>query len=194
MKDIAVFGGAFDPPTKAHEAIIAACLERQDIDEVWLMPSGYRVDKVHMLQNAVRLAMLELVKVESFDSDERLVVTDFEQRLPQPTQTYQTTRALQTAYPDDRFWYVFGADAYKDMPMWRHGKELQHSIGMLLVPRLGYELPAESDTLRRLQLPDGIRAVSSTMVREACRSGQAVEHSSPAVLRYIHQERLYRSA
>jgi nicotinate-nucleotide adenylyltransferase len=192
MKDIAVIGGTYNPPTRAHEAIFAACLERPDMDEVWVMPSGVRIDKPQMLPDAARLAMLELVKVESFDSDERLSVTDFEQRLPQPSQTYQTTRALRQAYPDNRFWYVYGADAYESMPTWEHGEELRRTIGTLLVPRSGYKLPPESDTIRHVQLPDTFRAVSSTLVRQACQDGEPVGLSSPAVLNYIDQQQLYK--
>ena len=184
MKEIAVFGGTFDPPTKAHEGIMAACLARDDIDELWVMPSGKRPDKPDMRSDAERLEMLQLVRETTFQGDERLIVTDFEQRLPQPTRTCRTVKALETAQPDDNFWYVFGADAYHDMPAWERGQELRRGIGMLIIEREGYELPAENDRIKHLQ-PEAVDpAMSSTRLREAC--GEAVDRSEVTDLsRYI---------
>jgi nicotinic acid mononucleotide adenylyltransferase len=57
-RKILLFGGSFSPPTLAHEAIIAACLDMKDFDEVWVMPSGDRADKVIAIQDEDRLKML----------------------------------------------------------------------------------------------------------------------------------------
>lgn len=193
MTEIAVFGGTFDPPTKAHEGIIAACLERRDIDEVWLMPSGQRPDKADMLHDAARLAMLELVKTEVFECTERLVVTDFEQHLPQPTQTHHTVTALRRRYPEHRFWYVFGADSYQAMPEWEHGSELQRTLPMLVVPRPGYALPEESETVKQLILPGHVDgSLSSSRLREARQAGVAIANfACGAVAAYIERHKLY---
>jgi nicotinate-nucleotide adenylyltransferase len=194
MKDIAVFGGTFDPPTKAHEGIITACLEQPAIDEVWVMPSGQRPDKPHMSDNAARLAMLELVKADTFHDDSRLVVSDFEQQLPQPTETRWTVRALRQAYPGYRFWHVCGADVYHRMPTWEGGEELRRNLGMLVVERDGYELPAETLQIKQLQAPQVDAAASSTRLREVCQNGGSLEAmTSKAVMRYIATHALYRN-
>jgi nicotinate-nucleotide adenylyltransferase len=192
MKHVAVFGGTFDPPTRAHEAIVAACLDRPDIDEVWWMPSGQRQDKPGMISNTGRLAMLQLIKTATFADDERLIITDFEQRLPQPTRTYQTVAALEARYPDHAFRYVFGGDAYRDMPKWRHGPELQRSLGVLVVPRVGCPVPPETDTVQLLPLSLG-EPISSTMLRERQSNGEQIEgYVSSAVAGYIAEQALYR--
>lgn len=36
MKNVALFGGAFDPPTKGHMAVAEAILELPHIDELWV--------------------------------------------------------------------------------------------------------------------------------------------------------------
>jgi len=102
-QNIAVFGGTFDPPTRAHEAIIESCLQRQDIDEVWLLPSGQRTDKNGMTSDDVRLAMLQHLQERVFLNDQRVVVSDFELQLPRPTQTWITAQALSDAYPSLHF-------------------------------------------------------------------------------------------
>lgn len=192
MNEIAVFGGTFDPPTRAHEAIVTACLERPEIDEVWLMPSGQRLDKRGMGTNAARLAMLRLMQVEAFGDSQRLIVTDFEQRLPQPTTTWSTSRALQATFPEGRFWYVFGADAYQSMPSWQHGRQLQKELAMLIVPRDDIALPEETAKLHHLNIHDGHDEASSTTVRRALAEGSRVtDWIRPAVAGYALAHCLY---
>lgn len=72
MKEIAVFGGTFNPPTLAHQEIIEACLQHPTFDEVWVMPSGERADKDITVEAEDRIAMLEAVKSDVFAGDERL--------------------------------------------------------------------------------------------------------------------------
>ena len=193
MKDIAVFGGTFDPPTLAHEGIVEACLKRPDIDEVWLMPSGCRTDKPGMSANAARIALLETVRIERFGG-EAVRVTDFEQRLPQPTQTNRTARELRQAHPEDRLWFVYGADAYRDMPHWENGDWLRRHLGLLLVERAGCELPPESERIRHLDVASSLieAGISSSSFHEAWKNGKPVEHFvSASVLRHIQGNDLY---
>ena len=140
MKEIAVYGGTFDPPTKAHEAIIEACLGDVRFDEVWVMPSGQRTDKPDMTSNEHRTAMLGLLATSVFGSS-NLRISDFEMKLPVPTQTTLTTTALEKTNPNCNFWYVFGTDSYYDMPNWEQGDYLQKKLGMLVVERVGYDTP-----------------------------------------------------
>ncbi len=115
--EVAIFGGTFDPPTVAHEAIIQACLTREDIDEVWLMPSGVRADKPGMRSDDTRLAMLELIMQQYRQTN--LTVSDFELKLPRPSKTSTTAKALESAYPKNRFGLSSGQIAMK---LWIPGK------------------------------------------------------------------------
>jgi len=42
MRQIALYGGAFDPPHKAHIKIANNLTKLPFIDEVWLLPCGDR--------------------------------------------------------------------------------------------------------------------------------------------------------
>jgi nicotinate-nucleotide adenylyltransferase len=193
MKEIALFGGTFDPPTKAHEAIVASCLNQPGIDEVWWMPSGHRSDKPNMLDNTTRLNMLNLINAAVFENNPRLVVTDFEQNLPQPTQTYETAKALSKEYPDNKFWFVFGADAYNDMRNWEHGQELRRHLGMLVVPRMHITLPEQNEHLHYLDTKESDVVISSTDVRQNLILGQSVNGLLDAnVADYITSHDLYK--
>ncbi|MDB5164280.1 MAG: nadD [Candidatus Saccharibacteria bacterium] len=191
--EIAIFGGSFNPPTRAHEAGVQACLDRQDIDEVWLMPSGYRADKPGLVDDQARLEMLQIVKRQEFYDNPRVVISDFELSLPRPTQTYKTMGALARAYPEHRFWFVSGADTYATMQNWEGGHQLKASLPMLLIPRIGYELPEPTQQLRQLEvLEDMVDGISSSQVRERLALGGPIEFLvCDAIARYIAEKGLY---
>lgn len=192
MSEIAVFGGTFDPPTIAHEMIIESCLSRDDFDQVWVMPSGKRVDKPGMTEDVVRLKMLTEVHLGSFGANERLVISDFEVGLPRPTRTIDTVLALEEAYPDDDFWFVFGADSYNDMHSWEGGSELRARLGMLVVARSGQVMPEEASNIRHLEVDDTTINVSSTKIRQAvCNKLPIERYASPAVVQFIFDNSLY---
>jgi nicotinate-nucleotide adenylyltransferase len=167
QKEVIILGGTFNPPTVAHQEIARGCLNETGFDEVWMMPTGQRRDKDIDTDHDVRLAMLGHMKQEVFADTDRLVVSDFELNLPIPTETSRTVGALAIAYPNKRFWFVYGADSYHNMPTWKDGEELQRTLPMLLIGRPGYMLPPESDRVKHLalSLDEAIASVSSTEVR-----------------------------
>jgi nicotinate-nucleotide adenylyltransferase len=193
--EVAIFGGTFDPPTRAHEAIIDTALKRTEIDELWVMPSGNRTDKPKMMPQEDRLTMLRLMKNETFQDEDRVTITDFEMRLPQPTQTSQTLEALKQAYPEHSFWFIFGADSYYDMPQWRDGERLQKELGMLLVPRSGYEMPVADNVVALSEQPEHLRDVSSTQVREKARLHQDIScFVCKAVASFLQRQHYYEAS
>lgn len=195
-KDIAVFGGSFDPPTRAHSAIVRACLADDRFDEVWIMPSGDRTDKPGLQSSGVRLAMLDLLIAEEFATEDRLHLSRFEIDMPQVTEMYRTYRALQTQFPGSRFWFVFGADSVADMHTWGHGAELLEQLPMAVVPRSGYVVPSEARTIRQLAIrPDSVQPVSSTLVRDRIARRASIEDMvCGSVAAYILCQRLYAAA
>jgi len=193
MPRIAVFGGSFNPPTLAHEAIIRRCLELPQFDEVWVLPSGSRADKAIPTNDQHRLEMLHAMHSASFADDPRLVISDFELRLPRPTETRRTIRELAVVYPDAEFWFVYGNDSYRDMPNWPGAAEFMDDIRALVFGEAAY-LPAASDRLCPLPLPAEMSDVSSTAIRAAAvRGGGVGAWVSPAVASYIEQNALYHS-
>lgn len=193
MSEVAVFGGTFDPPTLAHEAIIKACLDRSDMDEVWVMPSGQRLDKPGMMSNNERLEMLKIMSEESFLNHDKLIVTDFEINLPQPTRTIDTFKQLEQQFPNKNFWFVFGADSYRTMESWEGGSYLKRYLGMLIVERVNEIMPEEKENVRHLKVPGVLDfPISSTQVREAVKNNLPIDSFvSQAINNYLTSNRCY---
>lgn len=58
MRNIALYGGAFDPPHNGHIQLIHALSKAPTIDEVWLLPCGDRKDKKLVLPTSTRLNLI----------------------------------------------------------------------------------------------------------------------------------------
>ncbi len=188
---ILIFGGSFSPPTLAHEEIIRECLRLSQFDEVWIMPSGDRPDKHISLDDSDRLEMLRVVAHETFGDDPRLRVSDFELKLPRPTQTYRTLRHLAEAFPGDEFSFVFGGDAYRAMSTWPRAAEYMHTIRMVLFTDSDVPEIAEGRALR-LNVPDAYKEISSSAARIEVQHGADTSMLlSKPVITFIQRHNLF---
>jgi nicotinate-nucleotide adenylyltransferase len=53
VKRLGVFGGAFDPPHKAHVALVLAALAQLKLDRIKVIPTGQAWHKTRSLSPAV---------------------------------------------------------------------------------------------------------------------------------------------
>ena len=191
MKEIAIFGGSFNPPTRAHEAVIRACLDEPFIDQVWVMPSGDRIDKQYAATDKDRLNMLEIMCQEAFDDDPRVQICRLEMDMPRPTQTYKTVQEIHKRHPGRLFRFVYGCDAYRGMPKWQNGDKLQRELPILIAKRNHEHLPHADNLIQLDHAPNGLS--SATDVRQAIAAGNPVNHMvCSGVELYIKQHDLYR--
>lgn len=179
---VLIFGGSFNPPTLAHEAIIAECLKLPGFDQVWVMPSGNRSDKHIGTPAKDRLAMLVIVKNKHFANNPRLIISDFELNLPEPTATFTTVKELTAAYPSTQFWFVIGGDSYRSMSVWPHGEELKKNLRIIVVSD-------KTTQHQTLHLSKELSVMSSTQARSSADALHA--QVSPAVAEYALAHKLY---
>ncbi len=177
MKQIAqetiVYGGAFNPPTTAHQAIVQACVDYAEPRhaQVWLLPSASRHDKTIAVSHERRLALCEALLEDVMQRTVTLKIATTELDRGRMTETYDTVRELQAMYPDRSFRWVFGADSVASMSLWDHGEWLQRSLSMLVIDRPGTPQTKLGTHAIRLAVQTG--EVSSTEVRRRLALGEA---------------------
>jgi NAD+ kinase len=192
-REIAVFGGSFNPPGKHHRAI-AERLSRQ-FDEVIVVPCGPRPDKpmTNDVEPIHRAAMVDLcfrglpnVRVELFD----LEASTF-------TRTYDLDRIYRER---GRPWHIvsdeFVLGGATEMSViqrqWMHGKELWHDAYFAVINRTGQPLDP-ADLPPKSQVIAFDRDGSSLMIRASAFHRQSVDGMVvPAVARYLNRHGLYR--
>ena len=70
-----MFGGAFDPPHSAHQALAQALIQKQHLDLLYIVPTGQAWHKSRVLSDVShRLAMARL----AFQNMPKVVVDDLE--------------------------------------------------------------------------------------------------------------------
>lgn len=175
--EIVVYGGAFNPPTIAHQAILQECVKYAEAHnaEIWLLPSGDRRDK-HI--NATRETRLQYIDAMINDADNPtnvpMKVLTSELDRPVNVETYDTLTELNTLYPEYKFVWVFGADSTQTMLDWKEGQWLMDNVSMLLIERPGSVVNPAVKDWQPLTVPS--LDVSSTQLRQLLADGADFRH------------------
>lgn len=176
MKQAVIYGGAFNPPTLAHHAILQACFDyaQKHNFEVWILPCGNRSDKSIDVPIRRRLELIRaLVKdVEKYDVNYRIL--DIELKDKQQTDTYRTYQNLKKQFPNYSQNWVFGSDSVNSMNKWNNGIWLFNNLHMLIINRPGSGL---SRLPQNATLIDHIgHDISSTEVRKLLKNNEPIKH------------------
>ena len=197
IKKVAIYGGTFNPPHKGHSLAIDFILKNTDCDELWIMPSADRRDKVPNVSKEDRLEMLKLmVKDELSNAQKTVKITDIEYNLPSPSSTFQTKQYLEKTYPNNTFVFVSGSDVINDIEeKWYKGSEVAQSTNFIFLERKGVNTDIVLDKLPKatfLRTSGTIPEVSSSEIRDKIKRGESVaDLMSISVIRYIESKRFY---
>lgn len=176
QKETVIYGGAFNPPTLAHIAILRACFEYAEPNDadVWVVPSGNRLDKTIPTPRQQRLLYVDAMIEDARVGTVSVAVPTLELDREVPVETVDTLDELQTLYPDRLFRFVFGADSTETMAEWNGGERLLRELPMLVVEREGSTINPLAQHVVRMTV--NTPNVSSTMVRECIKTGTPFQH------------------
>ena len=179
---IAVYGGSFNPPHKAHAMVASWIVSSGVADRVWLVPVfEHAFEGVHekaLAPYEMRLAWCAAMANELGDYVE---VSDVESRLSAPSYTVDTLQHFSRTYAQHTFHLVIGADILEQTSGWKSWDVIVSEFSPIVVGREGYDSHNE--------LADGapiFPAVSSTEVRNRLAEGGTVgDLVSPEVGRIL---------
>lgn len=191
---VGMFGGAFDPPHRAHAALVRTAVQQLGLDRLYVLPTGDAWHKERTLTAAEhRLAMSRL----AFGALPAVQVDDRELRRSGPTYSVDTLRELQAEHPGAQLHLLMGEDQAAGFTRWHAWQEIAR-LAVLAVAGRGTgagvaalrALPGVRVELLILpQMPE-----SATDVRRRLTAGQDItELVGPAVARYIESHHLYRT-
>lgn len=197
---LGIMGGAFDPIHNAHLHIAQAARCALKLERVLFIPLGDPPHKSSLKADATdRLEMTRLA-VENLAWAE---VSAMEMRRKGRTYSVDTLSELRVSRAQDDLIYIVGADALRDLPLWKDAARAMTMCEVAAVTRGGedagaleqYALAAKQSVGARVHI---IHAqpmdISSTMVRNLCAAKQPIDALVPErVAAYIHERRLYQS-
>ncbi len=193
---LGVFGGTFDPPHIGHLIIAQEALHQARLDRVIFMPALVPPHKpaAEITPFPLRLAMVRA----AIGTNAAFVVSDLEARLPSPSYTVDTLRALlEESEGMDRLSLIVGSDSLLDLPTWRSPEEVVRLARLVVYPRAGAPLSAASKELSAgaivLDVPE--IPLSSTMLRRWASEGRNLRYWLPEpVHEMVMAHSLYRLA
>ena len=194
-RKIVIYGGSFNPPHIGHATNVETILRLFKCDEIWVMPSANRTDKLNLAPSEHRFRMLKIMANELFPKSRLPIkISRMEIKRPKLTETLETYRELIREYPDAYFYFLLGSDLLSDIEeKWVNGKEIYNTLHFLIILKPGtplpHKLPKHLTTLRNeLIWP----TLSSTLVRGLIKKGHTpLPYVTRKVADYIKKHRLY---
>ncbi len=196
---IGFLGGTFDPIHNGHLSLARTARREYELDRLLIMPSGISYLKVNKgvspAEDRYRMCTLACNGEEGFS------VSDLEIRRSGNTYTCDTVEELKRQDPDAEHYFIVGADTLFYMENWKEPERIFRSciIAAAVRDELGREALEEKIreltgrfAARILILPVEPVDISSSMIREAVKSGRTIRGLVPeAVEEYISSRGLY---
>lgn len=173
-----------------HLMLARSVVSQQKADEVWLMvsPQNPLKEVRGLLSEKIRMRLAQ----KALEGIPHLCASDLECRLPRPSYTYLTLRALRSTYPDTLFSLLIGADNWLSFNRWVHTDEILANHPIYIYPRPEYIVDEPSLPQGVCLLDSPLCPFSSTDIRHRIANGEDVSEMLPAsVLEIIKKEKLY---
>lgn len=191
MKRTALFFGSFNPIHVGHLIIANTMLQKEDVDEVWLVvsPQNPLKERASLLADHHRLQMAQRAVDDNFG----IKVCDIEMHLPIPSYTVVTLAALQEKYPGREFCLVMGSDNLSTFERWRNYQYILDHYHLLVYPRPGSErCPlASHPSVTMVDVP--MMDISSSYIRRQIAAGHDVRYLlTEPVYKYLTEMHFYK--
>jgi len=199
MKNIAVYGGTFNPIHNGHIIAVTKIMESELFDEIHLMPAGippYKPEEKKSLPHRLNMARQVVRSIEG------LVLNELEAKRDSSSTTFDTLTILHKNFPDTRFHWCIGYDHLFSIEKWYRGHELLEQFSLVVLNRGGFE--QEQARIRISEIESKYNAhitaismpeieISSTDIRERVAKNKSIYGFTPeSIIDYIENNGLYK--
>ncbi|MFW5681835.1 MAG: nicotinate (nicotinamide) nucleotide adenylyltransferase [Phycisphaeraceae bacterium] len=199
-----LFGGSFDPPTRAHIELPERVREAMGFDAVLYVPAKVSPFKTQAAPPAPAADRVAMLKAGLAGREHAIILLD-EVEVPgdEPSYTIDTVRELRQRMRDDaELRLLLGADQAASFHQWKASDELTELAEPVVMLR-----PLATAESVLASVPESERAawarrlvevprmeVSATEVRQRLARGEAINDLVPdAVVEYIREHGLYQN-
>lgn len=190
---IAIFGGAFNPPTIGHVKLIEFLL-LNGFSEVWMMPCYNHKYNKDLVDSDHRINMCNI----SIRNIGNAKVFDYEIRNKLDGSTYNLLQSLKNDnIYSDNIYFVMGVDNANTFYKWKNYEDLKNEANFVVVSRNGVNIDKDVTWYRHGQhkfydARDFIPETSSTSIRNHFNDGlRPFPMLDDEVFKYIKKNKLY---
>lgn len=186
---IGLYGGSFNPVHNGHLGVIDNVLQKNIVDEIWLLPCKNHAFDKDLVSLEHRVNMLK----EATYGKERIHIDYTEAHSSGKNYTSETLKKLRKKHPEHSFYFIIGSDAVNDVDKWHNYTYLYDTTSFIVVKRTGYTMKNNPKLILETVIDD-VSRFSSTEIRERISCGESIKGMLPAsVERYILKSGLYRN-
>jgi len=193
---VAILGGAFDPPTKGHLDIADIVLSSRAVEQVWFTPCNNHMYNKKMSSSDDRLKMCKLMCRDN----PKFKVFDYEidNNLKGDTYSFIEKLLKDKSYSNYDFSLIIGMDNANEFSKWYKYDSLEKMIRFIVVSRQGIIRDEKIDWYTKaphiyLGGDQRIANVSSTQIRNMIANDSLKQGLIlPEVEKYIKEHNLYR--
>lgn len=176
-KRIGLFGGTFDPWTKAHQAIVDEVLKRDLVDFVVILPTiveYHRAEKTKWLTYSEKFTAIYNFMMKSPYQDR--IMMDFQEirmktsgRMTEKESSdwrfINTVERCESLYIGSDLYVIIGTDSLKNFKTWHRWKDILSKCKIISVQgRNGETVDTDIEHIN-ITIPDELSTISSSEIR-----------------------------
>ena len=186
MKNIIIYGGAFDPVHNGHMQMAIKASEALSA-EVFFVPARISVWKKESAKIEDKIAMLELA-IKEYEKEDVFKISLFEANSDKETNySIDTVKHFVEQYPDHKLYLLIGTDQVNSFHKWKDCDEIASLTRIIYFNRPGLEL--SKDNVKRFNMKEihgEMVDMSSTDFKEL--KNLSIPYSA---LQYVIENNLY---
>ena len=129
MKKYGVFGGAFNPPTIAHEKLALEIAEKYNLDKVYFVPVGNFYNKKDLVDEKERFKMLKLISSDKID------VLPIEFNMNKNLNTSEALELINNEYKNVDRYFIMGGDNLEKLSSWQNPENCLNGNKFIAIER-----------------------------------------------------------
>lgn len=129
---IAIFGGAFNPPTLAHINLAKQILDNlSNIKKIIFVPVSTKYNKSGLAEDKDRFNMLKTIckKIDNIE------VSDIELKSSRQLFTIETLDKIQAQNKNKKIFFIIGTDNLKQLDIWHNVDKLLEKYKVIVLKR-----------------------------------------------------------
>lgn len=183
---IGLMGGTFNPIHIAHLIIAEWIKDEWDLEKIVFIPTGNppHKSKNNLLESNIRFDLVEI----ALSSNIYFEISDFEMIKKEVSYTIDTVSYFSNKYPDEKLYFIIGADTLFKLEKWKDFKELAKMVEFITYSRWGYNKLQIENRIQILKKDFGFQIyysngpeiqISSSNIRDRLREGLSIKYMVP---------------
>ena len=199
---IGLMGGTFNPIHIAHLIIAEWIKDEWNLDSIVFIPAGTPPHKSRneILKPSIRYKLVEIAT----SSNKTFEISDFEISKDEVSYTVDTISYFRDKYPDEKLFFIIGADTLFQLGKWKNFEELAKMVEFITYSRWGYNKSQIENRIYRLNREYGFNIyysngpeiqISASNIRDRLKEGLSIKYMVPdLVIKEIQEKGLYKGA